>query len=134
MRYFIVQTDDYSINRNQLIVRYSNIIVPIVSMSFKYIWSIFSSILELINNNENTAFYGLTHFSRIHQLWCKVFPVVTVFESLITSNLLLLYIISKVAYYYQALLHNLSCLDYFHFAWYNSFSSEICVVLQWNSL
>ena len=54
----IVQTDDYNINRNQLLVRYSNIIAPIVS--------IFSSILELINNNENTIFYGLIHFNTIH--------------------------------------------------------------------
>ena len=62
----IVQTDDYNINRNQLLVRYSNIIAPIVSMLFKDNWSIFSSILELINNNENTIFYGLIHFNTIH--------------------------------------------------------------------
>ena len=31
-----MQTDDYNINSNQLLVRYSNIIVPIVSMLFKY--------------------------------------------------------------------------------------------------
>ena len=62
----IVQTDDYNINRNQLLVRYSNIIAPIVSMLFKDNWSIFSSILELINNNENTIFYGLIHFNLIH--------------------------------------------------------------------
>ena len=42
VRYFIVQTDDYNIKRNQLLVRYSNIIVPIVSMLFEYNWSIFS--------------------------------------------------------------------------------------------
>ena len=58
-QYFIVQKDDYNINRNQLLVCYSNIIVPIVSMLFKYNWSIFSSVLEPINNNENTAFSGL---------------------------------------------------------------------------
>ena len=63
-----MQTDDYNINSNQLLVRYSNIIAPIVSMLFKYNWSIFSSILEAINNNENTVFYGLTHLNRIHQL------------------------------------------------------------------
>ena len=62
----IVQTDDYNINRNQLLVHYSNIIAPIVSMLFKDNWSIFSSILELINNNENTIFYGLIHFNTIH--------------------------------------------------------------------
>ena len=62
----IVQTDDYNINRNQLLVCYSNIIAPIVSMLFKDNWSIFSSILELINNNENTIFYGLIHFNTIH--------------------------------------------------------------------
>ena len=62
-----MQTDDYNIKRNQLLVRYSNI-APIASMIFKYNWSIFSSILEPINNNENTVFYGLTHFNRIHQL------------------------------------------------------------------
>ena len=62
----IVQTDDYNINRNQLLVRYSNIIAPIVSMLFKDNWSIFSSVLELINNNENTIFYGLIHFNTIH--------------------------------------------------------------------
>ena len=62
----IVQTDDYNINRNQLLVHYSNIIAPIVSMLFKDNWSILSSILELINNNENTIFYGLIHFNTIH--------------------------------------------------------------------
>ena len=62
----IVQTDDYNISRNQLLVHYSNIIAPIVSMLFKDNWSIFSSILELINNNENTIFYGLIHFNTIH--------------------------------------------------------------------
>ena len=41
----IVQTDDYNINRNQLLVHYSNIIGPIVSMLFKDNWSILSSIL-----------------------------------------------------------------------------------------
>ena len=65
---FFAQTDDYNNNRNQLLVRYSNIIVPIVSMLFKYNWSIFSLILELLSNNENNVFYGLTHFNRIHQL------------------------------------------------------------------
>ena len=29
--------------------------------------------------------------------------------------------------------YQLSCLEHFHFVRYNSFSSEICVVLQWNS-
>ena len=63
----IVQTDDYNTNKNQFLVRYSNIIFPSVTMLFKYNWSIFSSILEPRNNNENTAFYGLTHLNRTHQ-------------------------------------------------------------------
>ena len=66
-----MQTDDYNINRinrNQLLVRYSNVIVPIVSMLLKYNWSIFTTILEPINNNENAAFSSL------------IFPVLNAFE------------------------------------------------------
>ena len=48
VRYFIVQTDDHNINRNQLLVRYANIIVPIVSMLFKYKWSIVYLVLYVI--------------------------------------------------------------------------------------
>ena len=36
MGYFILQTDDYNFKRNQLLVCYSNITVPIVSMLLKY--------------------------------------------------------------------------------------------------
>ena len=57
MRYFIVQTDDF--NRNQLLVRYSNIVVPIVNMLLRYNWAFLSPILEPINNNKNTLFSGL---------------------------------------------------------------------------
>ena len=56
MRYFIMQTDDYE---NQLLVCNSNMIVPIVSMVLKNNLSMFSVILERINNYESTIFYGL---------------------------------------------------------------------------
>ena len=65
---FIVQTDNHNINRDQLLVRYSNIIVPNVSMLLKCNWSIFSSILEPINSKEYKAFSGF------------IFPVFNVFQ------------------------------------------------------
>ena len=34
--------------------------------------------------------------------------------------------------FHEALLHRRSCLEYFHFAYYYLFSSEICAVLHWN--
>ena len=71
MRYFIVQTDDF--NRNQLLVRYSNIVVPIGNMLFRHNWAIFSPILEPINNNKNTLFSGL------------IFPIFNAFQE-ISSN------------------------------------------------
>ena len=71
MQYFIVQTDDF--NRNQLLVRYSNIVVPIGNMLFRYNWAIFSPILEPINNNKNTLFSGL------------IFPIFNAFQE-ISSN------------------------------------------------
>ena len=51
-----MQTDDYE---NQLLVCNSNMIVPIVSTVLKNNLSIFSLILERINNYESTIFYGL---------------------------------------------------------------------------
>ena len=44
-----------SINRNELLVQYPNLIAPIVSMLFKYNWSIFLSIPKHINNNSCDA-------------------------------------------------------------------------------
>ena len=64
MRHFVVQNADYNINRNQLLIRYSNIIVPIVSMLFKYNCSIFLSIPKPVNNNENIVFFGLLLLTR----------------------------------------------------------------------
>ena len=52
------------------------------------------------NNNENTVFYCLTRFNKIHQLRCKDMTVITeiqkALESLIASNLLFLSIITKL--------------------------------------
>ena len=41
---------------NQLLDRYSDMIVSIVRMLFKHNWSIFTSVLKPINNNENKDF------------------------------------------------------------------------------
>ena len=62
-----------SINRNELLVQYPNLIVPIVSMLFKYNSSIFLSILKHINNNENIVFSGL------------IFPIFIAFQQTFLS-------------------------------------------------
>ena len=41
---------------NQLLDRYSDMIVSIVRMLFKHNWFIFTSVLKPINNNENKDF------------------------------------------------------------------------------
>ena len=81
-------------------------------------------LLEVRKFKENVLIC-LSTVIKVHDLLLTLLQVIV--SKMSEHRLLKLINTSHIINYY------LSCLDYFHFLGYNSFSSEICIVLQWNS-
>ena len=62
---------------------------------------------------------------KVHDLLLTLLQVITILVSKMSEHRLLILINTSYMINY--------CLDYFHFVGYNSFSCEICIILQWNS-